>query len=248
MARCRSAGLTLVELMISMLLASLLMAALLKVMMSQRQLVGQVFAMTSLAERIGFVSNYLNMNLQEAGYAPINQVAPFPVGLSGKLSGKLNGVDQAVSDELVIFSQGGRGCADASLSNGNAVSWRRFSVNRSDDRWELRCEDSEGGPYPIMDNVEAMQVQYGVDTNRDRVPDFYTNLTQLPANPSLVSLRLGLLLRSESPLSATQSATLKDHRLLDVELPDAANKGIDFNDGRIRQRVLITVTLRNIAA
>lgn len=232
-------GVGLVELMISLLLGSLLMAALLSLFMSQRQLAMQIEASTTLSERARFAGDFFYRHLLEAGYAAPEAVAPYPVGGAGI------GRDHRLADSLVIYSEGGRGCTDDELENNEGVEWRRFTLLREGERRELRCEDSEGGPYPVLDGVEALQVLYGVDSNQDGVPDFYANVTSLSANATIVSLRAALLLRGEKAIGTASAPSADAASLLDVTLPGDPARGIDFRDGHLRRRVVVTVALRN---
>lgn len=235
-------GVTLVELMISLLLGSLLMAALLSLFLTERQIASQIESTASLSERAGFIAGFLSRHLREAGYAPAEMTAPDPVRFTGALASS----DHPLADTLVIFSEGGHGCTDEVLENNEGVEWRRFSLYSDGDRRELRCEDSQGGPYPMLDGVEALQVQYGVDGNLDRVPDFYVRATDVPAGARLVSLRVGVLLRCDAVLGRDNAVGQEPLPLLDVQLPADPVHGVDFADGRLRRRVVLTIALRNV--
>jgi type IV pilus assembly protein PilW len=240
--KLRMKGIGLVELIISMLLASLLMAALLSLFLSQRQLGYQIEASTSLSERMSFAGDFFYRHLLEAGFAEPGLSAPYPVGVNGI------GTDGQLADTLVIYSEGGHGCTDDELENNAGVEWRRFTLLRDGDRRELRCEDSEGGPYPVLDGVEALQVLYGVDSNHDGAPDFYVNVTQISANTPVVSLRVGLLLRGERSLGGSADMATGPQTLLDASLPADPARGIDVGDGRLRRTVVVTVAMRNRAS
>lgn len=235
-------GIGLVELMISMLLASLLMAALLSLFLSQRQLGIQIEASTSLSERMSFAGDFFYRHLLEAGFAEPGLPAPYPVGGNGV------GADGRLADTLVIYSEGGHGCTDDVLENNAGVEWRRFTLLRDGERRELRCEDSEGGPYPVLDGVEALQVLYGVDNNRDGIPDYYASVAQISANTPVVSLRVGLLLRGERSLGGATDLATVPQTLLDASLPADPARGIDVGDGRLRRTVVVTVAMRNRAS
>lgn len=237
-------GVTLIELMIGMLVGSLLIAAMLILLTTQRQLALQINATAQLSERMSFAASFLSRHLMEAGYAPQNTRSPDPVSFSGKLASN----DDAWADTLVILSEGGRGCTDQILPDNAGTEWRKFSVNREADKLELRCEDSEGGPYPMLDGVEAMQVQYGVDSNSDQVPDYYAAASKIKPDSALVAIRVGLLLRAEPPLNVALSASKHFQQLLDATLPGNSSKKNAFSDGRMRRSMVVTVALRNIDA
>lgn len=237
-------GITLVELMIGMLIGSLLITAMLSLLTTQRQFAQQIIATAQLSERMSFAASFLSRHLMEAGYAPQNSRSPYPVSFSGKLASR----DDPWADTLVILSEGGRGCADQLLPDNAGTEWRKFSVNRDADKLELRCEDSEGGPYPMLDGVEAMQVQYGVDSNSDQVPDYYAAANKIKTNSVLVAIRVGLLLRAEPQLDVALSASNKFQHLLDATLPGTPQKQSSFSGGRMRRSMVVTVSLRNIEA
>ncbi|CBL43913.1 probable Tfp pilus assembly protein PilW [gamma proteobacterium HdN1] len=238
-------GLTLVELMIGLLLSSMLVVAIFQLLLSVRGLSAQAQASASLVARASYVSTYLMSHLVEAGYAPVSEPRPYPVGVEGAFAG----MDHPLYDQIVLLSHGGRGCTDLALNSGEALSWRRFSVGQSNGRSELRCTDSEGGPYPVLEGVDALQVQYGVDANRDGSPDYYTNFLNLPKGAPIVALRVGLLLRSDVParyglLNPQVGVGALD--LLDQQLPTVGASRIDQADGYLRKAQVITVALRNL--
>lgn len=232
-------GYSLVELLIAITLGGLLMAAMLHLLMSQRQLAAQINDTAQLSERIGFASLFLSRHVMEAGYAPAHLEAPQPVQFSGIRGSR----DKGLTDTLTILSEGGRGCTDQLLENNAGTEWRMFSVHRDAGKFELRCEDSEGGPYPMMEGVEAMQVQYGIDRDNNQAPEFYASAAQVPAECPIAAIRIGLLLRAETPMQTT--APPRETKLLDLSLTGSGKQGIDFSDGRVRRSMIVTIALRN---
>jgi type IV pilus assembly protein PilW len=90
----------------------------------------------------------------------------------------------------------------------------------------------------LIEGVQSMQVQYGMDTDGDLIPNSYVNAAVDTNFRNVVSVRIALLFRSLEIAS-----TDRDNRtftLLD------RNVG-PFNDGRMYQVMTTTITLRNKA-
>ena len=92
-----------------------------------------------------------------------------------------------------------------------------------------------GTPFEIVDNVENMEIEYGVDTNGDDSPDAYQTATTINAAnnwDSVVSVKLGLLLVSPEAniLPTSQSITFN---------------GTTVSDRRMRQIFTTTIAIRN---
>lgn len=241
--RRRKEGLSLVELMVSLLLGSLLMAALVQLFITNRQVTQQVDASASLIERISFASGFLARHVMEAGMSPLEVASPSPIGTQGSLLSK----DGPLSDTLVILSEGGQGCIDETLEDNNgSTEWRRFAINFDNGKNELRCEDSEGGPYPVLDGADAFQVQYGVDANADHSPDYYINASGLQQKDKVVSARIAMLLRGDQSIGMDKNLVVEDWPLLDAVLANGKGKGkINFGDGHLRRMFVTTIALRN---
>jgi len=70
----------------------------------------------------------------------------------------------------------------------------------------LTCDNGTGAPVVVMDNIEDMQITYGVDTNGDGAIDAYQSWTGV--NPAQVTaVRISLLVRGPTLGSATGSQT-----------------------------------------
>jgi type IV pilus assembly protein PilW len=95
-----------------------------------------------------------------------------------------------------------------------------------------------GNAQELIEGVQNMQVQYGLDTDGDMMPNSYVNAAASPNFKNVVSVRIAFLFRSLETASSD-----KDNRsftLLD------RNVG-PFNDGRLYQVFTTTITLRNKA-
>jgi type IV pilus assembly protein PilW len=123
---------------------------------------------------------------------------------------------------------------------------------------------------PLVNGVEAFQVLYGVDTltaagtaaptpvDGDSVADRYLTATELDTIPTTTvidnwrrvrSLRVGLVIRGPVPDAVDRAATAAASMpVLGEGFTNAADTGSALNvaaDGRLRQRLVFTVHLRN---
>jgi len=101
---------------------------------------------------------------------------------------------------------------------------------------ELRCEGSGGaGAQPIINNVDAFQVLYGIDSDNDSVPNQYVTADLVPSASKVVAMRVSLLLRGEE-----NSSVPKQQRTFQV-----ADRSLSFDDRTPRRLFSITVMVRN---
>lgn len=227
--RCSDAesGLSLVELMISVLISFVLIIAVMQVMLSSM--------------RSGRSSNDVS-RIQESG-----RIALEILGRSIRLAGARNNPDLAFSGTPLAGIDGSSGAPDAftvqyeaaaggeNNCNGNPVTagalvTNAFTVDAVANPPTLKCNGTV-----IVDNVEDMQIGYGIDVEPDGVIDSYT---AAPSDFSTVSsVRIELLVRGPSSNVAaqnTQTYTLN-------------GATVTRTDGYLRQVFNATFTLRNRA-
>jgi type IV pilus assembly protein PilW len=95
-------------------------------------------------------------------------------------------------------------------------------------------------PVELVQGVENLQFQYGIDTNGDLLVDTYVNADEVEGPPerwgNIVSISIAVLIRSEF-----ETGVETDKRTYDLL---GTPKG-PFNDRRQRSVFITTVTLRN---
>lgn len=89
----------------------------------------------------------------------------------------------------------------------------------------------------MLDGVESMQILYGIDTNGDRLVDQYVSASSGVNWDQVVSVRIGLLLRSVDNLPHGDI----DNKTYDVNGTNIQAPG----DQRLRQVATVTIALRN---
>lgn len=114
--------------------------------------------------------------------------------------------------------------------------------NPADDKWTTTT---------LVTGVEGFQVLYGVDNNDDTVADQYRRgeeLTTDAAWRSVRTIRVGLLVRGPAGSAVDAAATAASQAVLGSGFSDADDTGSELAtsaDGRLRQRYVFTVHLRN---
>lgn len=95
---------------------------------------------------------------------------------------------------------------------------------------------TETAPQELFEGVETLQFQYGVDTTGDGRPDAYQTADVVANWLTVVSVRIGILLRTVDERS--QTVDTQAFTVLDANIPAA-------NDRRHRRVFTTTVMLRN---
>lgn len=98
---------------------------------------------------------------------------------------------------------------------------------------------------PLIDGVDSLQVQYGVDVDTDESVDkylTYTSVMALPGGiPEIRAIRLGLLLSSGQSIVSEQNTLSRESR--DYQLFESS---FSRNDGVLRRIFTTTVFLPNL--
>lgn len=107
----------------------------------------------------------------------------------------------------------------------------------------LASETAEGVALPIIDGVDRLQVQYGVDNDEDGAVERYQSFTNLGASnkDKVRAVRLALLLNSGLEFGTEANSEIIEARAF--TLLDAADD--TFTDARLRQIYTTTIALPN---
>lgn len=241
----RQGGFTLIELMVTLLIASVLLLAIsINYIASQRSYT-LLEGLSELQENARFSMDVLSRSIRIAGYkqdpaAETIKVFPadatFPVAgqvIVGGNNGGANG-----SDTITVRYEGNAAgtttnCLGGAVAAG-VIAVDTFSVDATK---ELECSTG-GAPMPLADGVENMQILYGVDTNFDKVADVYKNAAGVTASEwvSVVSVRIAMLFTSVHAAPGTR--VTQGFTLLD-------NGAQTFTDTLRRQMFTTTITIRN---
>lgn len=120
-----------------------------------------------------------------------------------------------------------------------------FSIGKRDEKQSnisslfihrLGKDGKLGAREEILEGVESMQLQYGEDRNNDMSPDYYVSADEVQDWRNVVSIRIGLLMRS-----------FRKHLFTEPQIVNfnGARVSIEEGDSYLRRVYTSTVSLRN---
>lgn len=279
----REAGLTLVELMISIILGLLVAMAAAALLISSKSGYTAQDDVTRLQETGRYAIESITRAVRQTAYenwdkdeAPVLATADISANIAGldarSLNSKLAGIESPVmksingSDVLALrFFGAGTGkngdetiinCAGFGVAAASEAEagrgWSIFYVAESNGEPELRCKYLGNGSWSsdaIARGVESFQVLYGVDTDKDGLPNQFLTATAINALDDalilegadetakatdknrktnwkkVVVVKVALLVRGSQP--ARTDALVAQHDLFGKEYSDA-NAGTDI--------------------
>jgi len=229
-------GFSLVEIMVAMALGLVLLGGTITIYSSSKNSYRLQENIAGLQENARFAIHALRRDVEVAGYPLIRNIVPFNAALT--LDGGGNNSDQ-ITTQYRSDAQFNTDCLGAFVAAGNLVI-NRYSIDANNN---LRCQGNSG-TQTLVENVNNLQALYGIDTDLDGTANLYATATEVnlgtvnagaPDWGRVVSLRLALLVRSDSTLDQAQQQT---YTLLDAP-------AINMNDGVIYRVFTTTIPLRN---
>lgn len=219
----RQVGMGLIELMVGMAVGLILLVSLGYFFLGSRQ-TGRVHDDVSRIQESGRIAlDILGKSLRQAG-ARGDVDAAFPgVQLTGT-----DGANDTVTARYVTQEDGDLGCTGAAQA-GNTLAATAFAVNAAR---QLTCNG-----VAVVDNVEGMQLTYGIDADHNGVVESYVGAASVADFTQVVAVRVELLLRGPTPRTAEGSQTFT-----------YGGVAVTRNDGFLRRVFSSTYTLRNQAA
>lgn len=244
-ARQHQTGFTLLELMVSLVIASVTALVAIQLHVMNRLV---YLKSTNLAEMHGNtrIATFLFMDAIRRAGDPIGDgdVSNYRSACTGALGTPLTGCDQATGctvagqptngDSITINYESNTDCLGQAVAGGIVTDTYFVADNN------LQCQGGGGGnPEIIVNDIENMQVLFGIDTNNDDSVNQYVTAGNTGGSPVL-ALRLGLLFRSTDPIMSSADDT-NIYDLAGTQVgPDTHSSG---KYGRIAMNV--TVALRS---
>lgn len=253
-------GLTLLELMISLSLGLLLVAGIGTIFVGSNQTNRVQEENARIQEAGRFALEVIGRGLKQAGYTAIS-VLPnnTHVAFSGtSISGVNSACPTAVPTSDIVTMQydgtaGEKDCQAQNVASGEVVQQTFFIENNT-----LRCNAvrANAAPTPpsacpvagsgneLLQNVEDLQVLYGIDTDGNQSADQYT---ASPANwNQVVSTRVCVLIRSANQgIAIGRQTYLNCAGALGIATGAAASTTAAVGDSRLRRAFVGTFNLRN---
>ena len=209
-------GVGLVELLVAMAIGLLLTAGIIQIFSGSRQTYRVQEDLSHIQENGRFALIQLGNIVRMAGFKTD------PTDTLTFATGAITGTETTGGpDQVSVFFQGeSDGTTFDCLGNPVAASAtvvNTFSINSN----SLRCASSSG-TQDLVENVQDMQITYGVDANGTGSANYYVNASSVTDWSQVVSLHVSLLLRSQednlAPVAQTYqyngaTTTAADRRL-----------------------------------
>ncbi len=240
-------GLTLIEIMIAMLLGLFLIGGIFQIFLGAKQSYRVQEAMSRLQENGRFAMQTLSRDIRKADYRACPSM---PRILQGNGSGGISGVNaekaptKPMAADTIKLSWREEACGVITAVKGNFYGIEKVST----DGQPILVQNTNS--TPLAEGVENMQIVYGVDTNSDFVPDYYTPAFATVADAKwaqVVSVRISLLLRTIEDNIASESLPYTFNGITGTDTYDPITGLVNnpATDRRIRRVFTTTIALRN---
>lgn len=242
-----SAGFSLVELMIALVVGLILLAGVLQILLGNREAFDAQRGKARLQENARLVSFVLENSVAHAGFktdlnAKETRIFPFDdeneFARGAFVGGTPNTRNNSDTLRIRFQGEGGvhncRGTAVGTVGDPQETGFELY-VNEDD---TLVCHVFGGDSQPLVENVERFEVRYGLDTDDEVGVDRY--ISDLGgADPTEVrSIRVQLLLRSPDAEKLLPVATERTFQFSDRNTQT-------YNDRQGRLMLDQTIALRN---
>lgn len=221
-------GVTLIELMISLVISMILMLGVIGVYITSKR--GYVLQddLARQQENARFSLDILMHDIRMAGYPKSNITEAIVVATTTDGGG-------TASDTITLQFESTTDCLNQPAPGNVAVN--RYFVDVDN---KLNCLGNGGAESDVLaEGVDSMQILYGIDTDAtaDGQANKYVNWSTVTAaeRENIVSIRLGLL--TQTPTESASALNSKSYQVLD--------QTITPNDKRIHRNYANTIVMRN---
>lgn len=248
-------GLSLVELLVGMTLGLIVITSLGYILLSSRSTYLTQDASARLQETGRQVLDNIGRDLRLAG-----RVAIIPVTTDTRIewpsdTNAIEGTD-GTSDSLTVrYQLDDTGSNEIEDCNGYSAGTlddigTRFDITGTTKHYatventysitdnSIYCDGNGGSSQPMADNVEDLQITYGLDTDGDYAPNQYVNANYFSNSTQnwsqVVSVRICVLVRSEAGATKVSQS-----------YENCSGTSTSSNDTRLRRTFSATYNLRN---
>lgn len=221
-------GLSLVELMISMVLGLIVVSGLFNMYLGSNRSSQFSNGLQQMQENGRYGVSTLQRGFRLAGYSAGEIVEPFDIAAS-------NDSTVVVQMRQAFDCNGGSTAA----SNGIAINTYRLDTTPADPlKSQLVCTGNSAGAtaMPLVEGVEEFRVLYGISTDDDAIPERYIPYNAGINAREVVSLRFALLVNSGNPIrtrDVTESYTVLDK---EVSRTDRVARSVFTSTVKLRNR------------
>jgi type IV pilus assembly protein PilW len=221
----RQTGFTMVEIMVALTLSLLLILGISSIFSGNRETYRVQGGLAILQENARYATEALRRDISMAGYPSDNDITAI-AGAMTKDSGNEK------PDTIAVSYISDRSCAGATVAPTLETRQYHIETDAVTKVPGLYCNDTL-----IVEGVENMQFQYGIDTDLDGAANQFSAADKVTDWSQVMAVRFALLVNSLEPVSREKDEAT--YVLLDApEIPAASDM--------LRRRVFFgTVVLRN---
>jgi type IV pilus assembly protein PilW len=211
-------GVTLIELLVSMMLGVFVVAGAIQIFVGSKQTYRIQEAVSQLQENGRFALDLFQQSLRMAGYRndPAKEINSVFInygtfGLSqGLIIKGFDGVGAGSNADSIIFrysspsSNSQSNCLAIDITGDTVV---QYSL---DDDGALRCAINDSVVQPVVSGVRDMELLYGVDLDSNRSVETYLTATDVTSNNNwlhVVSIKVALLISTDADNIASEPQT-----------------------------------------
>lgn len=210
-------GLSIVELMVTLVLSLFIMLITTGFYVNNKSTYRFMDSSSEVQENGRYAIHFLRETIANAGFPKIDT--------SIKAFSDVIPTNDGATDQISVTYQGTQDCLGIATA-GTITS--TFSVDGNNN---LTCNGT-----PLIAGVENLQIDYGIDTDNDGIPNTYRAATNVPDFDDVVVVRLAILIAGQIPVRDQASA--ETYQLL--------NTAITAPSDRLHRRVFTTtIPLRN---
>jgi len=224
MVHGKQEGVTLIEMMISLVLGLIVIAAVVNMYVGSSRSSKFTQGLQTMQENGRYGVSVLQRGFRLAGYAPDQRIDPVDIANSG-------GTSVTVRMRSAFDCNGN----DTAAAPEPGMAENTYALDAVADT--ITCQGNVPGSVamPIVEGVESFRVLYGIDTDDDQVPEQYVGYDATIPPRQIVGIRFAMLVNSGIPIRSRPSN--EDHVVLDT----VENR----NDQFARHVFGSTVLLRN---
>jgi len=223
-SRSRQTGLTLIELMISLVLGLIVISAVINVYVGSTRSAKFSDGLRAMQENGRHGISSLQRGIRLAGYTPFN-------------GEQFDAFDIAAADEdsLVIRSRETHDCNGQPTTDNDGIAVNSYRWIPAERQIICRGSSAAATDMPLVDGVDGFRVLYGIDSDGDNFSEIYEPYSNALNSREINTIRFALLVSSDGEI---RSRSVEESHML-LYQPFLTND-------RVSRRVFTTtVMLRN---
>lgn len=190
-------GMSLVEIMISMVLGLVLLGGTFQIFMVTKNSQKLQNGIADVQENGRYAIHVLRENILMAGFSMTNSVQALEAATT----------EDGTSDQITVRYESAVDCLGVALpGSAGGVAVNRLFIDL--DTQALKCDgngDENVASVALVEGVENMQVLYGSDDDDNGVSNRYINATEISDWDAIVSVRIALLVRSHGAIGGKET-------------------------------------------